>query len=51
VVGEAALEPGVMTSDKEHQLFWMVMIHLFFIASGVMLAFMDKIVASTAGKH
>jgi uncharacterized protein (TIGR00645 family) len=46
-----ALEPGAMTQGKEQQLFWMVMIHLVFIASGVMLAFMDKIVASTAGKH
>jgi len=46
-----ALEPGVMTSAKEHQLFWMIAIHLVFIASGVMLAFMDKLVASTPGKH
>jgi uncharacterized protein (TIGR00645 family) len=45
-----ALEPTVLTPAKEHQLFWMVIIHLVFIASGVMLAFMDKIVASTA-KH
>jgi hypothetical protein len=29
----------------------MVIIHLVFIASGVMLAFMDKIVASTSPKH
>jgi uncharacterized membrane protein YqhA len=29
----------------------MVMIHLVFIASGVMLAFMDKIVAATSAKH
>jgi uncharacterized protein (TIGR00645 family) len=46
-----ALEPGHMSSEKEHQLFWMVVIHLVFIASGVMLAYMDKIVASTNGKH
>jgi uncharacterized protein (TIGR00645 family) len=46
-----ALEPGLMTSNKEHQLFWMVTIHLVFIASGVMLAYMDKIVASTSKKH
>jgi uncharacterized protein (TIGR00645 family) len=46
-----ALEPGHMSSDKEHQLFWMVIIHLVFIASGVMLAFMDKIVASTPTRH
>ena len=46
-----ALEPSHMTSAKEHQLFWMVAIHLVFIASGVMLAYMDKIVASTNNKH
>ena len=46
-----ALEPGMMAPGKERQLFWMVMIHLVFIASGVMLAFMDKIVASTSSKH
>ena len=46
-----ALEPGVMSPGKEQQLFWMVIIHLVFIASGVMLAFMDKIVASTSGRH
>ena len=46
-----ALEPGEMTSGKEHQLFWMVIIHLVFIASGVMLAYMDKIVASTSARH
>lgn len=46
-----ALEPSHMTSAKEQQLFWMVVIHLVFIASGVMLAFMDKIVASTAARH
>ena len=45
-----ALEADHMTPGKEHQLFWMVMIHLVFIASGVMLAFMDKIAAST-GRH
>jgi len=46
-----ALEPAHMTSGKEHQLFWMVIIHLVFISSGVMLAFMDKIVASTGPRH
>ena len=46
-----ALEPGHMTANKEHQLFWMVIIHLVFIASGVMLAFMDKIVSSTGPRH
>ena len=46
-----ALEPTGMTNAKEHQLFWMVVIHLVFIASGVMLAYMDKIVATTNAKH
>src|ERR687894_503490 len=42
-----ALEPGHMNAAKEHQLFWMVIIHIVFIASGVMLAFMDRIAAGT----
>lgn len=42
-----ALEPGTMAPGKEQQLFWLVIIHLVFIASGVMLAVMDKIVAGT----
>lgn len=42
-----ALEPGAMAPGKEQQLFWMVVIHLVFIASGVMLAVMDKIVSHT----
>ena len=46
-----ALDPANMDSGKEHQLFWMVVIHLVFIASGVMLAFMDKIAASTGARH
>jgi uncharacterized membrane protein YqhA len=29
----------------------MVIIHLVFIASGVMLAYMDKIVATTSSRH
>jgi uncharacterized protein (TIGR00645 family) len=45
-----ALEPGTMDAGKEQQLFWMVIIHLVFIGSGVMLAFMDRIVAATP-KH
>ena len=45
-----ALDPGMMNPAKEQQLLWMVIIHLVFIASGVMLAFMDKIAAST-GSH
>jgi uncharacterized protein (TIGR00645 family) len=46
-----ALEPTGMTDAKEHQLFWMVVIHLVFIASGVMLAYMDKIVAGTHSRR
>ena len=46
-----ALEPGHMNSAKEHQLLWMVIIHMVFIASGVMLAYTDKIVASTSNRH
>ena len=45
-----ALEPGAMSAGKEQQLLWMVIIDLVFIGSGVMLAFMDRIVASTP-KH
>ena len=43
-----ALDPTTLSPGKENQLFWMVIIHLVFIASGVMLAFMDKIAASTS---
>jgi uncharacterized protein (TIGR00645 family) len=43
-----ALDPANMDPGKEHQLFWMVVIHLVFIASGVMLAFMDRIAATTS---
>ena len=46
-----ALDPTVMNPAKEQQLLWMVIIHLVFIASGVMLAFMDKIAASTSVRH
>jgi uncharacterized protein (TIGR00645 family) len=45
-----ALEPGTMDAGKEQQLLWMVVIHLVFIGSGVMLAVMDRIVAATP-KH
>jgi uncharacterized protein (TIGR00645 family) len=46
-----ALDGLQMTPGKEQQLFWMVVIHLVFIASGVMLAVMDKIVAVTGPRH
>ena len=42
-----SLDGAAITAGREQQLFWMVAIHLVFIASGVMLAIMDKIVAST----
>ena len=42
-----SLDGAAITAGREQQLFWMVVIHLVFIASGVMLAVMDKIVAST----
>ena len=46
-----ALDGVTMSPGKEQQLFWMVVIHLVFIASGVMLAVMDKIVAVTGQRH
>lgn len=46
-----ALDGTEMSPGKEQQLFWMVVIHLVFIASGVMLAVMDKIVAVTGPRH
>jgi len=42
-----ALTPGDIDSGKEHQLFWLLAIHGMFVFSGVMLAYMDKIVGST----
>lgn len=46
------LDPAAMNSARQDQLFWLVVIHLVFIASGVMLAIMDKIVASIhADRH
>ena len=38
-----------MDVDKvsEQQIFWMVVIHLVFVVSGVLLALMDRIAAST----
>ncbi|WP_260482814.1 TIGR00645 family protein [Sphingomicrobium flavum] len=42
-----ALEADALTQGKQDQLFWLLAIHLMFVVSGVMLAFMDKIVAST----
>ena len=45
-----SLDAAVMSPGREQQLFWMVTIHMVFIASGVMLAVMDKIVSGTP-KH
>lgn len=45
-----ALDGAAITPGREQQLFWMVVIHMVFIASGVMLAIMDKVVSHTA-KH
>jgi uncharacterized protein (TIGR00645 family) len=42
-----SLDAAVMSPGREQQLFWMVVIHMVFIASGVMLAVMDKIVSGT----
>ena len=42
-----SLDGAAITAGREQQLFWMVVIHLVFIASGVMLAIMDKIVSTT----
>lgn len=32
---------------SEHQIMWMVIIHLVFVVSGVLLALMDRVAAST----
>lgn len=45
-----SLDAAVMSPGREQQLYWMVVIHMVFIASGVMLAVMDKIVSGTP-KH
>ena len=42
-----ALPPEGITAAKEHQLFWLVAIHMTFVVSGVTLAYMDKIIAAT----
>lgn len=46
-----ALESTEITPGKEKQLMWMVIIHVVFILSGVMLAYMDRIVANTKHDH
>jgi len=42
-----ALDPSVMTPGKEKELMWMVILHMAFIISGVLLAYMDKLIAVT----
>jgi uncharacterized protein (TIGR00645 family) len=42
-----ALEPSAMTAGKEKELMWMVILHMAFIFSGVLLAYMDKLIALT----
>ena len=42
-----SLDASAMSPGREQQLYWMVVIHMVFIASGVMLAVMDKIVSGT----
>ena len=42
-----ALEADALSQGKQDQLFWLLAIHLMFVVSGVMLAFMDRIVAGT----
>ncbi len=42
-----AIETLDITPGKEKQLLWLVIIHFAFIVSGVMLAYMDKVIAMT----
>ena len=42
-----ALDRIPITPSKETELLWLVIIHGTFIVSGVLLAFMDKIIAQT----
>lgn len=42
-------EPGFDTSGHDGQLHWMVVIHLTFVASGVLLALMDWLLARGEG--
>jgi uncharacterized protein (TIGR00645 family) len=40
-----------ITPDRQAELTWLVIIHLVFVISGVLLAWMDKITASTAHEY
>lgn len=42
-----ALDQVAMTAAKEKELMWMVILHMAFIFSGVLLAYMDKLIAVT----
>lgn len=42
-----ALDQTAMTPVKEKELMWMVILHMAFILSGVLLAYMDKLIAMT----
>lgn len=42
-----ALDASAMTPGKEKELMWMVILHMAFIFSGVLLAYMDKLIAMT----
>lgn len=42
-----ALDAATMTPGKEKELMWMVILHMAFIVSGVLLAYMDKLIAMT----
>ena len=42
-----ALEPGIVNGEKQDQLFWLVTIHMAFVGSGVLLAYMDKLTISS----
>lgn len=49
-IGEPSASGGVPTPLDEPQLMWLVIIHLTFVVSGVLLAFMD-LLASKTDKH
>ena len=41
-------QPGFDTAGHEGQLYWMVVIHLTFVISGVLLATMDWMISRSA---
>lgn len=46
-----ALQTAPVTPDVETELKWLVIIHVVFIASGVLFSLMDKIIATTPKDH